>query len=215
MPLGVKYDTKAEAMPAAFISMADPMAAAATAAITEVGMLAKTGGRASIAAAGFSTRWQNAYRLTIYPKRGKLSIDAAAYLKHNIPYSLVFEQGAVIRGRPMLFIPLSTTPRKLGTRRLTPKLYQREIGPLFTIKRLGKPPLLAAKIRVSKTFSGKPTLSQLKRGVAAGGRGRIISKPLFVGVSQVSLSKRFNVLGAARAASSQLAQRFYNHLKTD
>jgi hypothetical protein len=42
-----------------------PIAKAATAAIREAGEIAKRDGRASIAAAGFSRKWQNALRVNI------------------------------------------------------------------------------------------------------------------------------------------------------
>jgi hypothetical protein len=44
-----------------------PIAKAATAAVREAAELAKTAGRANIAAAGFGRKWQNALRAKIYP----------------------------------------------------------------------------------------------------------------------------------------------------
>jgi hypothetical protein len=45
--------------------MRRPIARAATAAIREAGEIAKRDGRASIAAAGFSRKWQDALRVNI------------------------------------------------------------------------------------------------------------------------------------------------------
>ena len=44
-----------------------PIARAATAAVREAAELAKRGGRASIAGAGFSRKWQNALQAKVYP----------------------------------------------------------------------------------------------------------------------------------------------------
>src|SRR5262245_6468951 len=74
-----------------------PIAKAATAAVHETGEIAKRGGRASIAAAGFSRKWQNALRVNNYPSQGQ-SLRPAAFIFHKIRYAGVFEEGAVIRG---------------------------------------------------------------------------------------------------------------------
>ena len=71
-------------------------------------------GRADIAAAGFSRRWQNAFRVDVFPRGRKVSVDAAAWVFHKIPYAEVFEEGATIRGRPYLWIALPGTPTRIG-----------------------------------------------------------------------------------------------------
>src|SRR5947207_10708332 len=78
--------------------MQRPIAKAATAAIREAGEIAKRDGRASIAAAGFSRKWQNALRVNIYPPRGD-SMRPAAFIFDKIRYAGVFEEGAVISGQ--------------------------------------------------------------------------------------------------------------------
>src|SRR5437868_12920194 len=82
-----------------------PIAKAATAAIREAGDIAKRDGRASIAASGFSRKWQNALRVNIYPPQGD-SMRPAAFIYHKIRYAAVFEDGAVIGGQPLLWLPL-------------------------------------------------------------------------------------------------------------
>src|SRR5207253_846581 len=77
-----------------------PIAKAATAAVREAGEIAKRNGRASIAAAGFSRKWQNALRVNVYPPQGD-SMRPAAFLFHKIRYAGVFEEGAVIGGKPL------------------------------------------------------------------------------------------------------------------
>jgi hypothetical protein len=66
--------------------MQRPIARAATAAIREAGEIAKRDGRASIAAAGFSRKWQNALRVNFYPPQGD-SMRPAAFIFHKIRYA--------------------------------------------------------------------------------------------------------------------------------
>src|ERR1700745_2725921 len=83
-------------------SLQRPLAKAATAALRDAGEIAKSNGRASIAAAGFSRKWQNALRVNIYPPQGD-SLRPAAFIFHKIRYAGVFEEGAVIGGQPLLW----------------------------------------------------------------------------------------------------------------
>src|SRR6476660_1747564 len=64
-----------------------PIATAATAAMKDAGDVAKRVGRSSIAAAGFSRKWQNALRVNIYPAQGE-SLRPAAFIFHKIRYAL-------------------------------------------------------------------------------------------------------------------------------
>ena len=122
-----------------------PIAKAATAAIREAGEIAKRDGRASIAASGFSRKWQNALRVNIYPPQGD-SLRPAAFIYHKIRYASVFEEGAVIGGQPLLWLPLPTVPLRRG-RPMTPSQYARSVGPLVSVQRPGSPPLLFPKYR--------------------------------------------------------------------
>ncbi len=65
---------------------ADPRAA--TAAVREAAELAQAGRRASIAAAGFSRKRQNALRSKVYLP-GRDSMRAAAPIYHKVPYAKV------------------------------------------------------------------------------------------------------------------------------
>src|SRR5436853_1031050 len=122
-----------------------PIAKAATAAIREAGEIAKRDGRASIAASGFSRKWQNALRVNIYPPQGD-SLRPAAFIYHKIRYAGVFEEGAVIGGQPLLWLPLPNVPLRRG-RPMTPSQYARSVGPLVSVQRPGSPPLLFPKYR--------------------------------------------------------------------
>jgi hypothetical protein len=174
-----------------------PIAKAATAAVREAGEIAKRDGRTSIAAAGFSRKWQNALRVNIYPPRGD-SMRPAAFIFHKIRYAGVFEEGAVISGQPLLWLPLPNVPLRRG-RPMTPSQYARSIGPLVSIQRPGGPPLLFPKYRPGR-----------RRRRAATGIDR---KPLYVGLSSVAIAKRFDIKGAAQNAATQLPSLFAKHLR--
>jgi hypothetical protein len=85
-----------------------------------MGEIAKRDGRASIAAGGFGPKWQNALRANVYPRGGD-SIRAAAVIYHKVPYAIAFEEGAIIQGKPLLWLPLPTVPIGRGGRPIQPR----------------------------------------------------------------------------------------------
>lgn len=188
---------------------------AATLAIREAGSQLKTEGRAEIAAAGFSKKWQNAWRVNFYPANG-FSIDAAAYAYHNIPYSLVFENGATIRARAgLLWLPLPTVPKKGRRKQASARQLAQSGVKLFTIKRAGKKPLLATSLRGSrKGFPGDKavSLAKLRKG-PAGKNGVVQALPLFVGVPSVTIRKRFSLAGVAGSIRGRLGEIYFAKLK--
>jgi hypothetical protein len=179
--------------------MQRPIAKAATAAIREAGDIAKRNGRASIAAAGFSRKWQNALRVNIYPPQGD-SMHPAAFIYHKIRYAGVFEEGTVIGGQPLLWLPLAGVPLRRG-RPMTPAQYTRSIGPLVSVERPGKPPLLFAKPRAGRR--GRRAATRVER------------KPLYIGLSNVAITKRFDIKGAAQKAAAQLPALYAKNLRAD
>jgi hypothetical protein len=189
-----------------------PLAEAGSAAMIETAETIKTEGRRDIASAGFGKRWQNALRVDVYPKRG-VSLNAAALIYHKIPYADVFETGATIRGKPRLWLPLSTTPKKIGRNRMTAERYQKEIGPLRLIKRPGKKPLLAGEMsattaQIRSGLAGKVTLARLRKGsgkVDTRTSGRMFV-PLFVGVDSVKLRDRFSIREITKRAADRLGE---------
>jgi len=195
----------------------DTIAHAATEAIRTVGDLLKLKGRQNIGAAGFSSRWQNAWRVNIYPSK-KESINAAAFGFHRISYSLVFEEGARIVGKSgLLWIPLRSTPKN-GRNRATARGFIERGIKMFSLNRPGKLPLLATNVRLSeaqRSNSGlKLSLSKLRRG-SEGKRGKVSAVPLFVGLKQVTIQKRFNISGVAQDVSKQLASLYFSKVQTD
>ena len=96
-------------------------------------------GRADIRAGGRfgSARWQEGFHAKLsYQSRGDINIR----ITHDVPYWLVFEEGRVINGKPMLWIPLHFATEAWGIRARDYPL------PLFRVDRKdGKAPLLLDK----------------------------------------------------------------------
>lgn len=191
-----------------------PLAEAGQETIEEVATQVKLKGRAHIAQAGFSKRWQNALRADVYPKR-KVSLNAATLIYHKIPYADVFETGATIRGKPRLWLPLSTTPKRIGRYRMTPERFSREVGPLQPVQRPGRKPLLFGRMEVTEGQAksgdyGKVTLAKLRKGAA--GSGIVRGVPLFVGVDSVKLRDRFQLSELIEREADKMAAIFVRKL---
>jgi hypothetical protein len=210
----LSYTYKRDEFAQAMAAMQDPVAFAGTAAITEAAAIVKAEGRADIAAAGFSKRWQNTLTALIYPKK-RYSMDAAAVIYHKIPYAGIFEKGGVIGGKPKLWLPLPTAPKRAGRSKMTPALYVKTIGPLISIERPGKPPLLAGRIATNRRGQinrGKVTLSALKRG-GKGAPSTLV--PLFIGIDRVSIRDRFSIAEITARAAARLGELYVKNLKVN
>jgi len=215
MSLRITYKTTEGDFEEAIVANYLTIEEAGTAAIKTAADIVKSGGRASIASAGFGPKWQNTLRVDVFPKR-EPSANAAAWVYHKIGYAGIFEEGGQIKGQPKLWLPLKGTPKKIGRHRTTPERLAIGTGQkLFQIKRAGKPPLLAANIRsTSKRAGGKVSLSALRRGTG-GKRGTIRAVPLFVGIDSVTIGKKFNITEIVTGAAAQLPSLYAAHLKTD
>src|SRR5262245_31512357 len=123
-------------------------------AVKDAAALAVAEGRANIAGAGFPPRWQTALKSRFYPNKGG---DPAALVYDVMPFAGVFEKGATIRGRPLLWLPLGD---KAGVR--SPRQYP---GKLISVNVRGKPPLLfdAGKRELGPLFVGVPSVTIRKR----------------------------------------------------
>jgi hypothetical protein len=194
------------------------IATAATNAMTQAGEKLKTDARANIAAGGFSKRWQNAFRVLVYPSRGTVSVHPAAQAFHKIPYAEVFETGAVIAGSPLLWLPLPNVPTQIpGTRggrvHMSPSAYIRSIGPLQYIAQPGKPPLLAGIME----GGGAISIAKLKAGNRSPRAGAPSKKkvlvPLFFGISTVSLRARFQLRAIFEKAQASLGPLYVSNFK--
>lgn len=212
--LRIKVSDPSDAWVKAMKGKYKPIAKAATKAMTQVATNIKIQGRANIVAAGFSRNWANSFRADAYPSGGRVSADAAAMVRHKIDYADIFETGGIIHGNPTLWLPLPTTPKRIGRKRVTPSLYISQIGPLFPIRRPGKPPLLAARMGVSararKTGKlGKITNAKLRKG--ASGSGPRVAVPLFVGIRQVDIDQKFHLRAITKANAAKLAAYYYRN----
>lgn len=199
------------------------MAAASMGAINDAANFIKTQGRASIAAAGFSKRWQSALRVNVYPDKGsRASIHPALVAYHKIPYAGIFESGGTISGSPFLWLPLPNVPTSVNGKHMSPANYIRFIGPLHTIYRAGKAPLLAGYIPAGARGGGltKPTVAALKRGASMVGKqrigapaARVISVPVFFGLDKVLMTKRFDLKTVFERAKAQLPSFYLTHFR--
>jgi len=170
---------------------AKKVARAATATVTEVAALIKAEGKSEIA--GFSKRLSNAMYAKVYPGHGD-SLHPAALVGVKVKYASVFEQGATISGKPLLWLPLDSAPLGRGGKRMGPADFVKSIGPLYSINHPGKPPLLAAVVRETDARARKaPSLSLLKRGRNPKGRGSVRLVPIYVGVPSVTDPVKYNI----------------------
>lgn len=193
--LKVSLDIVSGSFEQSILALQEPVATAATKAMTATGLQLKAQGRAAIARSGFSLKWQNALRVEIYPKLPEVSMSPAVYLHHNIEYAGIFEDGATIGGHPFMWLPLSNAPKRIGRFMTTPALFEKSVAPLVSLTSRNGKALLGAPIRLSKAQAGqavpKVTLAGLRRGKS--GKGILRTVPLFVGIPETSIRGRFNI----------------------
>lgn len=202
MRLSIKFAAIAGGFAKTIEDAQRPIAKAATAAVADAAGIAKRDGRRDIAAAGLSRKWQNALRTKLFPPQG-VSMRPAAIVYHGIPYAAVFEDGAVIRGRPYLWLPTDQVPLRSGGRRITPAQYARSVGPLVAVGSRSGAPLLIAKYH--RKGSRRRT-----------GTGPVEPrKPLYIGIPVAVLAKRFDIAGAVSRARDRLPDLYAKHFEAD
>jgi Family of unknown function (DUF6441) len=204
------------------------MSKAATLAMREVGRDAVAKGRASMAAGGFSTRFQRTLRAINKPPSGYV-LNPSVYVHSRINWVDIFETGGTIQAKSgdWLWLPLPSVPAGNRREHMTPSQYVKNIGPLIKLRRpAGSTPILAAVIRRgsrAQPFGRFATRGQLRRGLrrrgetfqpfdARGGAGTEII-PLFVGVRSVTIPKKFDVHGAAEEAFAELDKLYKENLE--
>lgn len=103
-------------------------------------------GRANIASAGqFGRRWREGLHADIR----RDGTDTGIFVYHDVPYFSVFEFGKTIKGKPLLWIPLSFA-------RDAQKVRARDYsGGLFRVDRQGKAPLLLSITTREPKYFGK------------------------------------------------------------
>jgi hypothetical protein len=195
------------------------VAKAATGAMKDAGKIAQTEARANIGAAGFGPAWQKSIQIILYPKRG-VSLNPEIWFHSTINFSDVFEYGKTISGGTgLLWLPLPSVPMWPGSippRQLSPKKFIQLFGPLRTISRPGKPPMLGAVIRgganKAQPFGRFVSSRSLKSGTKRT-TGKVEVIPMFVGVSSVTLKKRFDVYAQVKKAADLLPELYVKNLE--
>lgn len=119
-------------------------------------------------------------------RRAATRCHPAALIFDRIGYSEIFQTGGDIAGHPLLWLPIEANLPGSATK-WTPARYAQSVGPLLSVNLPGRRPML---------FAAK------KRG-----------PPLFVGVDQVTLRKRFNVDEAVASEAAKLPARYAAKLK--
>ena len=109
-----------------------------------------------IAGAGnFGSRWTRGLNISITEGGGNVRMA----FSHNVPYFNVFQEGRVIEGKPLLWIPLSFAEDAKG-------VYARNYpGGLFYVDRRksGKAPLLLSKRTKEPVYFGKESVTIPKK----------------------------------------------------
>lgn len=212
---GLRFDSRKGEFAREILKARNPIAFAATAAVREVGEAIKSEGRADIANAGFNKRWQNAFRVSVYPKTG-VSMGAAAYVYHNIPYADAFEKGGVIEGKPILWIWMQRKVVRLGKEKMTPKLFWDRIGPLSYVSKGGSSYLVAkvglGPVEAKRDGPIRITLQKLRNGAA--GVGVIRSVPVFHGQKNVNMPNKFSLREITQREAGTLVRRYARNIVT-
>ncbi len=189
------------------------IAKGATQAMRKVGKLAVDAGRQAISAGGFSSKFARTLRAINKPKSGYV-LNPSVYIHSTINYADIFETGKTIVGQPFLWLPLPNVPPFKGRPHMTPRQYIQNVGPLVTMRRTGKPPMLGALVETG----GRPTRGRLRRtflrGVFNEKRRSTITVPMFVGVHSVTIPKKFDVKGAIENAAEDIAQAYNESVET-
>lgn len=185
------------------------MERAATKAMRETAKNVQVRARAEIQR-GIGARNARSFFARAKPRSGySLKTSMRGYLR--IGYLNIFERGGTIKPKSAryLWVPLPNAPQKIARKRITPKLYIAQIGPLQFVHPAGKKPLLMGQVTGRAT--GKLTAGRLKTGSRnrlarrAGGKGRrTVSVPIFVGLSTATIKDRLNVDRVYREARANL-----------
>lgn len=210
-----KFDHSSGAFQKNMKAIDRPIGTAARAAVKEALQDALTHSKADVLSSGLGQRWAKSFKTKFYKNDG---IGAAGIVYSRINYGVVFERGAEVKGKPKLWIPLHTTPKKIGGKRLTAKVFSQQIGHLFKVK-IGGREFLAAKIAVSKKAAAGPlpvmsaTMLKNRAKPKPGQRTRLI--PMFVAAASITIRKRLNIAGIAQKAAAKLPRFFANAIKGD
>jgi hypothetical protein len=186
------------------------IARVSTATFQEGARIIKEQGRASIAAGGFSTRWQNALRVKNYPENG-VSAHPAISVRHSIKYAGQFQDPQPVIGSPLLWLPITQNlPLQARGKRWTPADFVRSVGPLRGGRR-GSRPILFGLVDVGQSggvlaMPPQGKSRHVQRTRARRGKSQKKWLPVFVGVPAVKDPKRFDVGAVVRRVERSLAE---------
>lgn len=195
----------------------DTMKQAATNSARAVARLFKVRADLNIEAAGgkFATskRFRSATKVIAYPNsQGAKALDPAVELNNKIPFAGVFENGEVIHGNPIMWLPLTSTPLRVGSRRVTPSTFETLTGGKlipFRDPQTGNL-LLGVRVKVPKSVAAgdkslnKLSLNKIKRFVAGEAKtGVEVTFPVFVAIRLTTIRKRLDMRGVAESASAE------------
>jgi hypothetical protein len=192
----------------------DRIAKAATDAMRTAAVELKSKGRSAIAAGISSTRFANAFSVKTFPQGG-VSLNPAVSATHKIPYAGVFEDGATISGKPMLWLPIDgNLPLQARGKRWSPKDFISQIGPLRKGAH-GSKPLLFGQVAVglSGGVLALPSHGVRARKIYAKAKKKWL--PLFVGVSSITEKKKFDLYSVARDVASGIGETITKNLERD
>lgn len=230
MSLRLKIDSASGRFNEAFEGKYGAVARAITAAMREIADVGERRGRAAISAAGMGSRFVKAWRGDAYPSEPTVSVEAAAYLRHGIPFANVYDKPTTIQGRPFMWVASDSAPKTSfaggrGSPKLKPKNFRQQVGKLYLVTKNVKRPLLMAPISVPRSQKTGPVppfgYSELKQGQATPMRidrrnraykvKRMV--PIFVGVELFRTRRRFDVTGIVNRLRSRVASYYFKHLK--
>lgn len=132
MSLRITYDSKSTSFRDNFGAAGSAFARATTAASTSAAKLIEDQGRLAIAAGGLGNFFQQSFHASITTPGGAIS-NAVIHVSSDIPFFGVFDKGATIKGKPLLWVPLS-----FGSKQ---RISQYK-GKLALVNRAGAKPLL-------------------------------------------------------------------------
>lgn len=222
MSFRIVVDNASESLQAAILRMDLPVKRACTKSIIAAGTSLFEKGKSDIAAGvrgnKFPAGWNVRYYQTEPPQ-----VDAAAWAYHKIPWADVFESGATIAGKPLLWIPLRNAPSYFGGGKITPKKLEKKNVRLFPIKRSGKPPLLATKVFVTRGQAKKTVFKISAKKILSGRTTPIknadkmvrITVPLFFGIAAVTIRKKFHLGLIADSERAKLPAYYDANLEVD
>lgn len=169
---------------------------AVTDGVRETATSAQQALRADIVAGGLGNRLSKSWRTRFYPKGGKASLGAAAFVYSNAEALIeAFETGATIRSKRAggwLFVPTPSAPKfGVGRKRISPANWpEARYGKLRLVVRRNGPSLLVVDDQRQRK-SGGFALSRSKKALAS--KTGLATVPMFLLYRQTRLKRRLNV----------------------